>query len=851
MTTDTRPHRQTTLYVCAVLVIPALGDWSASAEEPSVEKTAGLPARLSGFQDKGEFRLYVNEDPIATITHDWREDGSMDEDIVLSMAGQKANSTMRIVPDKEGRPERITAENPAGLQTFEREGTTLRLTHKEKTSTLTIRPESVLFENMSPVLMSHAIMHYDRKKGGEWKFPLLILNGPVIMDASLTFLESVERIVGGKDLKFLKYKYAIPGVDVIVWADEGGKVYLGDVPSQRAAYVRTGYESLRATEEADPKLSKPEYEVVEDRGVKVPMRDGLELSADIYRPKADPLRGGDTKFPVVVMRTPYKKEMNELQGRFFARRGYAVVIQDCRGRFGSPGEWEPFVNEPKDGYDTIEWSAKQPWSDGKVGMIGASYVGWVQWWAARERPPHLVTIIPNVAPPDPFFNIPYEYGVFFILGGIWWADILETEATGDLSGAAISKIMEKKYGQLLRSLPVIDLDEKILGKKNKYWRKWIEHPVNDEYWARANFLDSLEKVRIPVFHQSGWFDGDGIGSKLNYLRMRSHGHPNQKLVLGPWGHSPEASRSLGERDFGADAIIDLPREYLRWFDHWLKGVDNGIDKEPLVSIFVMGPNRWVHANEYPVPQTRFEKWFLTSGGKANTSKGDGKLTREVPPADCSPDKYTYDPGDPTPHPAYIEETKEEEAKVRDLEEKKKENERHHETVTQQRNDILVYQTDPLVEPLTFAGPVSAVLYASSSAKDTDWFMRLMEVEPDGKIFLLAEGKIRARFRESTKKAVLLKPGEVNEYMLDLWQTGLSIPKGHRLRVEVASASFPLFSRNLNTGGHNEMETNYVSAEQVIYHDAKHPSHVLLPVIPEIETASGSPKTGNDDKTTKK
>ncbi len=800
--------------------------YAQEKEEPSEKVEAGQPAKLSGFSDKGEFRLYVNEDPIITSTHDWRKDGSIEEEITIALAGQKVETSMKFSVDREGRMTRIDVQTPQGPQTFERDGTTLRFTFKEKTSTLTIRPETILFENASPALMSHAVLHYDRDKGGMQTFPLLILNGPIIKDATLERLETSERSIGGKDLSLTKYKYSLPGVDVFVLADGDGKVYLGEVPAQRAAYVRTGFEALREKEEADPLLSKPEHEVVEDRGVKVPMRDGIELSADVYRPKAD------GKFPVIVVRTPYKKEMNELDGRFHARRGYVMVVQDCRGRFGSPGVWEPFVNEPKDGYDTIEWAAIQPWSNGKVGMIGASYLGWVQWWAAREKPPHLVTIIPNVAPPDPFYNIPYEYGVHFILGGIWWADILESEATADLSGAAMSTIGEKKYGELLRSLPVIDLDEKVLGKKNKYWRKWIEHPVNDAYWEQANFLDHLEKVNIPVFHQSGWFDGDGIGSKLNYLKMKSHGHGHQKLVLGPWGHTPVAHRMVGDRDFGPQAIIDLPREYLRWFDHWLKGVNNGINTEPLVSIFVMGKNQWLHGDKYPLPQTRHEKWYLSSGGKANTSKGDGKLTRDIPSADAPPDKCTYDPGDPTPNPDYFEETKEEEAKTRSVEEKRKEREGHHEKVTQARRDILVYQTDPLSEPLTFAGPVSAVLYASSSARDTDWFMRLMEVEPGGKIFGLAEGKIRARFRNSTKKPELLKPGEVYEYTLDLWQTGITIPKDHRLRVEVASASFPLFSRNLNTGGHNETETDYQPAQQVIYHDAKHPSHVLLPVILE-------------------
>jgi hypothetical protein len=526
--------------------------------------------------------------------------------------------------------------------------------------------------------------------------------------------------------------------------------------------------------------------------------------------------------------------MAELQARYYARRGYAFAVQDVRGRFGSPGVWEPFLNEKEDGYDTIEWLAVQPWSTGKVGMIGASYLGWVQWLAATQRPPHLVTIIPNVSPPDPFYNVPYEYGVFFLYGGIWWADVVESNATADLSGAAFSKIGDKKYLKLLRSLPVIDLDKTVLGKENRFWRQWIEHSTNDSYWDRGSHLDYLKSVRLPVFHQSGWFDGDGIGSKLNYLRMASHGHPNQKLILGPWGHTPEAHRSIGEHDFGPDAIVDLQRAYLRWFDYWLKGVDNGITKEPLVSLFVMGTNKWLHGPTYPLPQTKFEKWYLSSNGNANTSKGDGRLTREWPQADASTDRYTYDPGDPTPNPSLYEESEEEEKKVKSSEERKKEAKAYRENMAQSRRDILVYVSDPFDKPYTFAGPLSAVLYASTSARDTDWFVRLIEIDDEGESLPLAEGKIRARFHRSMKSPELLKPGKVYQYTLDLWQTGITIKAGHRLRVEIASASFPLFSRNLNTGGHNEKETRYVSAEQTIYHNRKYPSHILLPMIPDVE-----------------
>lgn len=822
-----RPGNLPWAFIAAWLIClgPPSGPAQGQTEKPaSSQEVSGLPAPLSGFSDEGVFHLYKNESRLATMSFKWRDDGTFEGKSTLSMAGQKVDSSLSITTDKDGRWVSMSLGTALGPATVERGDAVARISFKGKTETVTLKPGTMLFENFTPALMSQAVRAYDKAKGGKQTFPLFIIP-QAVMEGTLEVQDTVERSIRGRDMTFTRYTYGLPGVDIIVWVDDAGKLYLADVAAQHAAYVREGYEALRLAQEADPLVSAPSHDIKEDRGVRVPMRDGIELSTDIYRPDAD------GKFPVILVRTPYKKEMAELQAHYYARRGYVVAVQDCRGRFASPGTWEPFVNEPKDGYDAIEWLAKQPWSNGKVGMIGASYLGWVQWWAASEHPPHLTTIIPNVSPPDPFYNIPYEYGVYFMLGAIWWADVLETEATGDLSGAAMYEIGEKKYSKLLRPLPVIELDKAVLGKENPYWRKWIEHPVNDSYWARASFLDRLEKLRIPVFHQSGWFDGDGIGSKLNYLRMTSHGHPHQKLVLGPWGHTSQAQRRIGDRDFGPGAIIDLQRSYLRWFDYWLKGVDNGILLEPLVSIFVMGADEWLHGDVYPLPDTRFEKWYLASAGGANTSRGDGRLTREVPPIGAGQDRYTYNPGDPTPAPQYYEEPEEGKTREKSVEQKKKEREAHHKKVTRSRRDILVYTTEPLDKPLTFAGPLSAVLYASSSARDTDWFMRVMEVDKEGKIFMLTEGKIRARFRRSTKKAELLEPGEVYEYSIDLWQTGIRIPAGNRLRVEVASASFPIFSRNLNTGGHNEKDTDYVTAEQTVYHNAKYPSHILLPVIP--------------------
>jgi len=793
-------------------------------------RSPAVPATLSGFGDNGVFLLYKNEERIVTINFEWRPDGTFVNEHTLSLAGQSVSSKMRIDPAESGPWSEISMETPLGPVSISRDGDSCRIACKKETQTVILKPGVALWENFAPALMSQPVRLYDRAKGGKQTFPLFILPERVI-DASLELLDTVDRTIGGRDLTFNRYRYDLSSVHLILWTDDGGKLYLADVPDQHAAYVREGYEMLRHSPEADPLLSTAKYEVTVERSVGVPMRDGIELATDIYRPEAA------GRFPVVLVRTPYKKEMVELEARYYARRGYVFVAQDCRGRFGSPGAWEPLVNEPEDGYDTIEWLAAQPWSTGKIGMLGADYPAWALWLAASRHPPHLAAMISCVSAPEPFYCVPYDHGTFRLSSSIRWADVLESEATGDISGVAYSRLKEKDYYQLLRDLPVIDLDKTVLGKESAYWRTWIAHPANDDYWERASFLKRMKDVNIPVFHQSGWLDGEGIGTKLNYLGMVSHGHSDQKLILGPWGHTSAAYRRHGDHDFGPEAIVDLQRAYLRWFDHWLKGVDNGIAKEPLVSVFVMGSNRWLHGDVYPLPQTRSEKWYLRSRGRANTSRGDGWLTTKKP-AKARPDRFTYDPGDPTPAPGFYHEADEDtasaEKEARSAEAQKKAREAYHEKVTRSRRDILVYESPRFHKPYTFAGPMSAVLYASSSARDTDFFLRLVEVDKEGKLFQLAEGKIRARYRKSMKTAEFLEPGKVYEFHIDLWQTGITVAKGHRLRVEIASASFPSFSRNLNTGGHNEAETEYVTAEQVIYHDAKHPSHIVLPVIPEMD-----------------
>lgn len=753
---------------------------------------------LNGMQDEGKFTYYINEEYVGTSSCTWSLDGTFENSAVIRMGGQQVVTSLSIEVDERGLWTSISMESARGPVLITRDGTSAETTFNGEAKPLKLKPNTFVMEDMSPALMSQAIRAYDHVKGGKQRFPLFFIPA-VPIDGALEYQESFDRIIRGRQCTFRKYFYQMaPIYNVYVVVDEHDRVCLAEYPFQHGVFIRDGYDMLNVKDASDALLSKPEYEVVEEMNVGVPMRDGIKLAMDVYRPMKE------EKSPVILVRTPYKKEMSALQARFYARRGYAFAIQDVRGRFSSPGEWIPFVHEADDGYDTIEWLANQPWSDGNVGMIGASYLGWVQWWAAGRRPSHLKTLIPNVAPPDPYFNFPHEYGVFFLGAALWWSDVVEKGATADLSGMAMMEAYEIFESDKMMHLPVIELDEVLFGKKLSYYREWIAHPNYDEYWKNLSFMKKLEGFDIPVFHQSGWFDGDGIGSKLNYTGMVEHGHKNQKLVLGPWGHVAD-DRRYGPRgiDWGPRAVIDLQKSYLRWMDRWLKGIDNGIDREPSVSLFVMGSNDWLHGNAYPLEGTKMTKFYLASAGDAVGLEGGGRLALEPPDEDvCGPDRYTYDPGDPTGLSPV------------------------------DREDVLIYKTPPMEEPMTVAGPLSAVLHASSSAKDTDWIMRLAWVDENERVVPLCTGVIRARYRDSFSEPKLLEPGKIYEYHLDLWQAGVTIDKGEHLTLLVSSAQWPRFSRNLNTGGHNEMDSEYVVAEQMVYHDDEYPSHILLPIIPD-------------------
>ena len=556
-----------------------------------------------------------------------------------------------------------------------------------------------------------------------------------------------------------------------------------------------------------------------DGRVPVPMRDGVKLYADVYRPRRE------GKFPVLVVRTPYgvqRDGMHEPKIRF-AQRGYAVVVQDTRGRYQSEGTWEPFRHEAEDGHDTIQWAAQQPWSTGKVATEGGSYLGHVQWRAASLAPPNLVTIFPMVASTSIYHNWAYVGGAFRLSFNYGWgavrmpARIMLPQYWHDAAYAP----EELKYETILWHLPLNRGDLMSSNQGVQHYRDWLKHQSYDDYWRAISDEERFPNIKVPAHTSGGWFDIFLAGTINGFAGLRARGgseiaRRESKMIIGPWGHGP--SQKTGDVDFGPSAMRELfPRE-LRWYDHYLKGEDNGINREPPVEIFYMGANRWVKADDWPIPGTAFTPFYLSSGGRANSGRGDGRLQAEKAGGAAS-DEFLYDPNQPVPTvggnnccgtPTL--------AGPRD------------QRSIEARHDVLVYTGEILKQPLSIAGPVKLKLYAATDGPDTDFVAKLVDVHPNGFAMNIAEGILRARFRKGLDKMELLRPNEVYEFEIDLIATANVFLPGHRMRVDITSSNFPQFDRNPNTGDDLGVSDKVRLARQKIFHTAERPSHILLPVV---------------------
>ena len=570
-----------------------------------------------------------------------------------------------------------------------------------------------------------------------------------------------------------------------------------------------------------------------EKNIMVPMRDGVKLAADVYRPNE---KG---PFPVLLSRLPYNKEplgglaQAVIDAVRAVQQGYVVIVQDCRGRFASEGEFSPLVDEASDGVDTIDWITQQPWASGRVGMVGGSYLGFTQWLLAKEHPEALRAIAPVVTTAN-YYQAPFRHqgGVLDLGCALSWSLGMASEElqrrlrqgrAGMQQMGAFMQVMGDPSA-LFEHLPLVD--QPLLREFAPFYLDWLNHPTYDAYWQRLAHSEFYEQMTVPALNIGGWYDLFLGGTLANYIGMKQRGgsavaRAHQHLVIGPWSHINRTGM-FPERTYGLTAggnIVDLDGMQLRWYDHWLKGEENGVEQDKPVKLFVMGLDQWRDEEDWPLPDTQFRPYYLHSAGHANSAAGNGTLSTEVP-ADEPEDTYLYDPRHPVPTTggaillslAPVEGPRDQRA-------------------VEAREDVLCYSTPVLEKPVEVTGPIELVLYISSSARDTDFTGKLVDVYPDGRAEILTDGILRARYRESFTEPKLLEPGQIYELHLDLWATSNLFKAGHRIRLEVSSSNFPRFDRNTNTGGVIETETerDFVPAVNRIYHDGARPSHLILPI----------------------
>ena len=541
--------------------------------------------------------------------------------------------------------------------------------------------------------------------------------------------------------------------------------------------------------------------------VETPARDGTLLRADVYRP------AGAGALPTLLRRTPYDKSLavrSDADVLRLVRAGYAVVVQDVRGRYASEGRFEPFRTEAQDGADAIAWAAAQPWSSGAVGMVGASYEGIAQWLAASAAPPALRAIAPVVTSADPYDGWAYQGGAFELGFGLLWN-------AANLAAEPLADDPRDGFEAAARRRPLRDLAPH--AGLASFHRDWLDHPARDAWWEQLVPRARIAAVAVPALAIGGWYDLFLRGTLAGHRRMRVHAN-GSRLVVGPWSHMVSGGafpqRSYG-RHAAADAI-DTTALQLRWFDRHLRGIENGVEREPPVRLFVMGADRWRDADDWPLPGTEWTRFHLGAGGT---------LSPEAPGAASAggEDAYRYDPRDPVPTTggATFLPGQKVAACAGQLDQR----------AVQRRADVLVYTTPPLDRDVEAIGPVELVLYVSSSARDTDFTGKLVDVHPDGRAELLTDGIVRARWRASQTTPAALVPGQVHELRIDLGATANRFSAGHRIQLEVSSSNFPRFDRNTNTGGAiaHERDGDAVVAVNRVHHGRAHPSHLVLPLAP--------------------
>ena len=577
------------------------------------------------------------------------------------------------------------------------------------------------------------------------------------------------------------------------------------------------------------------HNIVIERDVMVPMRDGVRLATDVYRPD------DGARHPVLVNGHPYDNDhflaTHELvfSPLVAAQRGYAVVVQEARGRAGSEGTWRPYGNEGKDAYDTVEWAAAQPWSDANVGLYGACALGWTAIQGAVEAPPHLKAVFAYMTATNYHSGWTYSGGAFelgFQLSWVWTILARDTISRLGLEPAAREEAERKLAAAAAdikssaRYLPLIDFPAYQDGAA-PYWREWLSHPAYDDFWRQVDAVARAERIKVPVLHMSAWYDTCLRGHVDLHNALQLHGDErvrnHHRLILGPWDHSAYYNKRptcAGERDFGPGVMTGpdtLAPIAFQWFDYWLTGKGDAFMPEHKIRYFQMGENVWKETDSWPPPHT-VVPYYLHSSGQANSRRGDGALSPK-PPGSEPPDCYVYDPFDPAPTAggrSMIDVLPGVENQV----------------AVEERQDVLVYTSARLAEPVAVNGPVYVTLHASSSAPDTDFTAKLVDVQPDGYCANIAEGIIRARYRNGFEREEFLEPDKIAEFRLDLWDMAHTFQPNHRIRLEISSSNFPRFDRNLNSRVTPGLatEADAQKAVQQVFHSKPYPSHLSLPVM---------------------
>ena len=565
--------------------------------------------------------------------------------------------------------------------------------------------------------------------------------------------------------------------------------------------------------------------------VHVAMRDNVRLDTNVFYPE------GGGRFPTILIRTPYGKGTDLPAGyQSFIRHGYAVVMQDVRGRYGSGGVFDLFNQEGPDGSDTLNWIAGQAWSDGKVGMIGGSYLGIAQWEVALVNNPHLKAIFPVVSGADEYFDRYYSAGGAMKLGHrLLWMSL-------NLTPGGTAK---PKFSDYIYHLPLRTVDRAATRRTIGSYQAILNHPDYDEFWKERSVLENIERVHVPVFSVGGWYDNfaeSDLAAFSALHRLNGRLDDRHRIMIGPWAHN--MSTPFQGVNFGDDSSSPIRSYQIEWFDHWLKGspedarrfspetwhaVRAEVDEAP-VHIFVMGVNRWRDEPDWPLARARTTSLYLASEGAANGLSGGGALEWRMDrakTAETASDSFTYDPRNPVPtrggavccDPKIFPWGPIDQRPV------------------EKRKDVLVYTSARLKQDLEVTGPIRVLLYASTSAPDTDFTAKLVDVFPNGEARNLTDGILRMRYRGGLEKAETAAPGKVYPLTIDAGVTSNVFLAGHSIRIEVSSSNFPRFDRNPNTGRAFADETALKKAQQVIYHSRVYPSRVLLPVVPRTDAVS--------------